>query len=414
MTSPFERLPAEVFDIIAACLDLAEYKSVRLTSQRLHLLTLSTFTKTYFAKLVTTLGAPSLDRLVHVASHRHLSRLVTTLDIRLLTHANYKDLAKIARIGIFPPPKRFPRVSCVRTPDIVRESTLYDDVLGNRHAKCITERLARGLRGLPNLTAICLRAHDTEPPEWKTSAMPEGDQVFRARCLRAVLDAIAQSNTALSSLTLGKESRLALSKCLHAPYSALQLPPASLQRLQPAFAALTHMALSLVSAHTPHHENSLARFLSAAPHLTSLTLSLDRRAHVSHFGARVLRSLSDTTLLERLSSLRILNTTAHESDLSKLLRTHAATLRVLSLANVCLPTGTWPALLSALKRVEGLETLRLSCIEGAGSPVLLRQRGKERRRITLDAAREGQSMAALLDALDAACGAGGGVLSDAA
>jgi hypothetical protein len=92
MTSPFERLPAEVFDIIAAYLHLPEYQTVRLSSQRLHLLSLSTFTKKYFTKVITTLGSPSLDRLVHVANHSHLSRLVTTLEIRLLNHRNYKDL----------------------------------------------------------------------------------------------------------------------------------------------------------------------------------------------------------------------------------------------------------------------------------------------------------------------------------
>lgn len=134
MTSLFERLPAEVFDMIAAYLDLSAYQTLRLTSQRLHLLSLSTFTTSYFAKLITTLGSPSLHRLVDVASHGHLSRSVTTLEIRLLNHRDYKDLAKIARIGIFPPPKRFPKVSCVRTQDIVRESTLYDDVLANRQA----------------------------------------------------------------------------------------------------------------------------------------------------------------------------------------------------------------------------------------------------------------------------------------
>lgn len=421
MTSPFERLPAEVFDIIAAYLDLPEYQTVRLSSRRLHLLSLSTFTKKYFTKIITTLGSPSLDRLVQVANHSHLSRLVTTLEIRVLNHRNYKDLGKIARIGIFPPPKRFPKVSCVRNQDIVQESTLYDDVLANRQTKCITERLTRGLRRLSNLTAIRFRAHDIEPLGWKTIAVPEGDEVFRSRCLRAVLDAICGSGITLSTFTMGKEKGSTLSKCANVPYPALQLPLEYMQRLRPSFEALTHLTLSVVTAHNGHHrlpgwENGLSRFVSSAPGLTSLSLSLDRKVQVSQYGARVMRSLSDTTHLERLSRLQIFNTTVHESDLNKFVKTHAETLQVINVTNVCLLTGYWLTLLSAFKSVEKLETLRLSSIEGMGSPVVgvelaedgqgavrFRQREKERRKVMLDIARSGRDMRAMLDELVAGC-----------
>jgi hypothetical protein len=411
MTAPFERLPAEVFDIIAACLDLPDYQTIRLSSQRLHLLSLSTFTKKYFTKVITTLGSPSLNRLVHVANHSHLSRLVTTLEIRLLNHRNYKDLGKIARIGIFPPPKRFPKVSCVRNQDIVQESTLYDDVLANRQAKCITERLTRGLRGLPNLTAIRFRAHDIEPLGWKTIAVPEGDEVFRSRCLRAVLDAICQSGITLSTFIMGKGKGSTLSKCANVPYPALQLPLEYLQRLRPSFEGLTHLTLSIVAAHNDHHrlpgwENGLSRFVCSAPGLTLLSLSLDRKFQVSQYGARIMRSLSDTMHLERLSGIQVFNTTVHESDLTKFIKTHAETLQVINLSNVCLLTGNWLTLLSAFKGVQSLETLRLSSIEGVGSPVQFRQRSKERRKVTLDTARSEQSMAALLDETIAGCNAG--------
>lgn len=404
MTSPFERLPTEVFDMIAAHLHLAEYQTIRLASQRLHLLSLSTFTKTYFTKLVTTLGAPSLDRLLHVADHEHLSRLVTTLEIRLLNHRNYKDLIKIARVAIFPPPKRFPKVSCVRDQDVVRESTLYDDVHANRQARCITERLTRGLRGLSNLTAVRFRAHDMEPLGWKAIAVPEGDQVFRARCLRAVLDALSQSDTSLSTFVMGKEKGFALTKCANVPYPALQLPLEYLHRLGPIFQELTHLTLSVVASHNGHNrlpgwENGLSRFVSSAPCLTSLSLSLDRKAQVSQYGARIMRSLSDSVQLDRLESLHIFNTTVHESDLTKFVKTHARTLHVIHLANVCLLTGSWLVLLSALNHVHNLHTLRLSSVEGVGSPVQFRHREKERRKVNLDSRRLGQSMQSLLDEL---------------
>lgn len=333
MSVPFERLPVEVFDIIAAYLDLPEYQALRLASQRLHLLSLSTFTKEYFTKLITTLGSPSLDRLVHVASHCHLSKFVTALEIRLLNHRDYKDLTKIARIGIFPPPKRFTKVSCIKSEHIAQESTLYDDVLHNRQPKCISEPLVRGLRRFVNLKGIRFRAHQIEPFGWLAGAMPEGDQVFRSRCLRAVLDAVVKSGVELESFSMGKEKgSISLSKCANVPYPALQLPVEYLQRLNACFSTLVSLTLSIVAEHGAHHrlpgwENGVSHFISSAPNLKHLTLSLDRKFHVSQYGARIIRSLSDSTHLENLESLHLCNTTMHESDLAKFIKTHASTLQ---------------------------------------------------------------------------------------
>ena len=408
MTSPFELLPAEVFDIIAACLDLPEYQTLRLTSQRLHLLSLSTFNKKYFTKVISTLGSSSLDRLVNVANHSHLSRLVTTLEIRLLNHRDYKDLGKIARIGIFPPPKRFPKVSCVRNQDIVQESTLYDDVLANRQAKCITERLTRGLQGLDNLTAIRFRAHQTEPLGWKTIVVPEGDEIFRSRCLRAVMDAIVMSGISLETFTMGKEKGHSLSKSANVPYPALQLPLEYLQRLRTPFSGLKSLTLSVVAAHNDHHrlpgwENGLGRLVSSAPNINHLSLSLDRKAQVSQYGARIVRSLSDSLQLEHLESLHICNTTVHESDLAKLVKMHAETLQRINLTNIVLLTGTWLVVLNTFKSVKGLQALRFAHIEGVGSPVQSRQRDKKRRKLTLDADRSGRAMAEMLDEAIGTC-----------
>lgn len=405
MTSHFEHLPAEVFDIIAVCLDLPEYQTLRLTSQRLHLLSLSTFTNKYFAKLITTLGSPSLDRLVHVASHGHLSKSVTTLEVRLLNHRDYKDLSKIARIGIFPPPKRFPKVSCVRNQDIARESTLYDDVLANRQAKCITEPLARGLRGFDHLKIVRFRAHQIEPLGWKTIAVPEGDDIFRSRCLRAVLDAIMKSGVELSAFSMGKEKSFeTLSKCSNVPYPALQLPVEYLQRLRSSFDGLEALTLTVVSQHNGHHrlpgwENGLSRFVASVPALKHLTIALDRKCQISQYGARIVRSMSDSIHLETLESFHLCNTTAHESDLAKFIKTHARTLQRLALTNVCLLTGNWPLLLITFKGVDNLQSVRLASIEGTNAPVQFRQRDKERRKITLDMDKDVRSMAQMLDDL---------------
>lgn len=409
MTSAFERLPAEVFDIITASLTLSEYQTIRLTSQRLHLLSLSTFNKKYFTKLITTLGSPSLHRLVHVANHTHLSRLVTTVEVRLLNHRDYKELAKIARIGVFPPPKRFPKVLCVRDQDVAQEATLYDDVLANRQAKCITDRLARGLQGLDNLTAIVFRAQKSEPLGWNTIAIPEGDEVFRSRCFRAVLDAVVKSGVPLETFAMGKEKSHTLSKNANVPYPALQLPVEYLQRLRSPFSTLTTLTLSVVAAHNGHHrlpgwENGLGRLISSAPILKHLSLSLDRKTQVSQYGARIIRSLSDSLQLDHLDTLSISNTTMHESDLAKLIKAHASTLHRVNLTNMCLLTGSWHVLLAAFKSVNDLRSLRLAHIDGVGSPVQFRQRDKERRKVTLDVSKSGgMGMGELLDGVVAAC-----------
>lgn len=122
-----------------------------------------------------------------------------------------------------------------------------------------------------------------------------------------------------------------------------------------------------------------------------------------------MRSLSDSLQLERLESLQIFNTTVHESDLTKLIKMHAKALQVINLANVCLLTGNWLILLSALKHVDELETLRLSSIEGVGSPVQFRQHEKQRRKVTLDCGRSGQNMDSMLDGLVAGCNFGDSV-----
>lgn len=424
MTSAFERLPAEVFDIIAASLTLPEYQTIRLTSQRLHLLTLSSFNKKYFTKLITTLGSPSLDRLVRVASHAHLSRLVTTLEVRLLTEQDYKELGKIARIGLIPPPKRFPKIPYIRDQDVAQEATLYDDVLANRQAKCITERLARSLQHLSNLTALTIRTQKPEAPEWKTLPLPSGDSTFRTRCLRAVLDALAQStNVRLATFTMAKQSTpYSLLKPANIPYPSLQLPLEHLQRLRPSFSTLTSLTLSIVAAHNDHHrlpgwENSIGRLVSCAPLLVTLSLSLDRKHQVSQYAARIIRSLSDALQLDYLEDLNICNASAHESDLAKLVKTHAGTLLRVGLKNVSLLTGEWERVLAGFKGVEALREVRLANVdvEGGGRPVVgLRQReggrerGREKRKITLDVDKTGKRMGELLDEVIKACADGGG------
>lgn len=409
MVSPLERLPVEVFDIIATDLDLPAYNALRLVSRQLHLLTFSTYTKRHFSELTTTLGSASLDRLVNVSRHQHLSNLVTVLDIRLLNHRDYKLLTKISRVGIFPPPKRFPRVSGVREEHISEEATLYDDVARSEYPKCISERLSCALRGFSNLQAIRFRAHHSEPHGWRSTIMPEGDQLFRSKCFKAVIDALIKSEVNLQEFSMAKGRRVtSLSKCAHLPYPALQLPFQSLRALQHRFSALESLTLSVNTAHNgnyriPGWENGLSNLIAAAPLIKTLALSLDRNHRISHYSAAVIRSLALSCRISELQTFQLVNCSLHGEDLAAFVAAHAVSLCQLVFSDIRLLTGNWSALWTELKDVENLHCLRLASLEGTRSPQLVRRRDKDRPKTTLDQQKAGRSMSAMLDDLIDSC-----------
>ncbi|KAF1843067.1 uncharacterized protein K460DRAFT_139105 [Cucurbitaria berberidis CBS 394.84] len=409
MPSPIECLPVEVFDIIAIDLDLPAYNVLRLISRQLYLLSFSSYAKRYFSALTTTLGSASLDRLVNVSSHQNLSTIVTILDIRLLNHRDYKVLAKISRVGIFPPPKRFPRVSGVRQEHISEEATLYDDVARNEFPKCIVERLACALAGFGNLRTIRFRAHHSEPFGWRSTTMPEGDQLFRSRCYTAVIDAIIKSEVNLEEFSMAKGKRVTtLSKCANLIYPTLQLPFQALRALQHRFSALQSLTLSVITAYNgdarvPGWENGLSNLIAAAPLLKTLALSLDRNSCISHYSAAVIRSLSLSCRVSELSSFQLVNCSLHEEDLTTFLSAHSRSLCQLVFSDIRLLSGNWSSLWTSLKDAENVQCLRLASLEGARSPVLFRRRNKERPNITLDAMKVGRPMAALLDDLVRVC-----------
>ena len=85
MTSQIERLPVELFELVAASLELLSCKNLRLTSQRLRFLIHPLFVECAFSRLKTTLGSPSLGRLVNVSRCENLRGAVKVLQIQLLT-----------------------------------------------------------------------------------------------------------------------------------------------------------------------------------------------------------------------------------------------------------------------------------------------------------------------------------------
>jgi hypothetical protein len=403
-----ERLPVEVFDLVAAHLDLPAYQNLRLASRQLHSLTFSTFTKQCFSERTTTLGSTSLGRLVEISKHDHLRSVVRALHIRLLNHRDYKTLKAISRVGIFPPPKRFPRVSGVRDEHINDEATTYDYVVKTEYPKRILDDLARALRGFSNLKTIRFRAKNSDRDGWLNS-VPDGDQLFRAKCFQVVIDALMQSEVKLEEFSMAKGKRnTTLYKRANLPHTAFQLSPQTLQALQDRFSNLESLTISAMcnddTARVPGWANSIGTLVATAPKLKSLALSLDRitlfRPHHAQ-GAAVFRSLAVSCRIQCLERFQLINCFIHAEHLDTFVRAHGSLQQVI-FSEIELLSGNWTSVWGALKEVGGLRSLRLADVMGTGSPVAFRRRKNGRTKITLDTVKDERPMSKMLDDLIAA------------
>jgi hypothetical protein len=411
MTSPIERLPVEVFEIIAYDLDLAACQELRLSSRQLHSLSLSTFAKRYFVELNTSLGNPTLDRIVSISKHGYFSSVVTQLNIKLLTYRDYKNLTAIKRVGIFPPPKRFHIVPGIRQADINGECELYNDLSGWTNLTCITNRLTQALKRLYNVKTIRFRAFHAEPEGWQHyGQMPDRDQKFRTKCFEAVLDSIQASGIQLDEFSMAKRQKsTTLRRGADLPAAALQscLVQSSMKH---AFANLQSLTLALTAAYSgetrsrvPGWEKRTSQLLSCAPNLRHLTLSLDRNAHISHYSAYIIKSLASSCRLLNLESFHLYNCCVHASDLHHFVLAHAECLRTLSLQSVRLLSGSWLDFWPTLKMMHNLRCLRFGSLEGSDLLVTffrarLSKSNKARSRVTLDTV-SGRPMNDLLDEL---------------
>jgi hypothetical protein len=408
MTASIERLPVEVFDIIALDFDLSAHQQLRLASRQLHSLSLSTFTKRYFTEITTTLGSPSLDRLVHVSSHGYFRNAVMMLSIKLLNHRDYKVLTSICDVGIFPPPKRFPNVPGIKVANISREATLYHDVVQDNHTRCITDRLTRTLHGLNKLNTVRFCASHNESVEWEKYGMSSGNQVFRERCFQAVVESIIKSEIQLEEFSMARRKKPStLRKRADVPCPALQLSRSSLASLRYSFSHLQSLTLALISAHddnsrTPGWENNTSQLITCAPNLKSLTLSLDCGGKVSHQSAAVIHSLAISCRIVALESLHLSNCSFHEADLVRLVASHVHTLRILVINNVRQLSGSWALFWTSLKAAEKLRYLRLGFLYVGNVPVLLYWKKAMRIEFKLDTSSSGRVMCDMLDELIAA------------
>lgn len=403
-SSPLERLPVELFDIVAASLDLHAYQALRLASRRLHALTLNPFAKRYFTELTSTLGSPSLDRLLNV-SNSYFRESVVLLDIRLLTHRDYKTLVNIQKVGIYPPPKRFRVVHGVK--HISGESTLYDDVLGRNYPQCITERLTRALQGFPNCTRIRFRAHRREPIGWESKHMPDGDKVFRARCFQAVFDAILTSGIQLHEFSMAKlKHSSAVVRCADVAYPMLP-SSTTLPQLQHCFLHLTSLTISAVTADLREAPpvrwaEELGRFIACAPSLRSLTLSLDRSSVIRWESMAIIRSLALSCRLSSLETLHLTNCAVFEAHLLQFLAAHAGSLVRIIMSRILVHEVDWDSekLFTALQDIDGLRRFRLAhLLQPNGQDRALRCNGEKRTKFVLDADEAARPMKELLEEL---------------
>lgn len=412
MASPIECLPVEVFELIASDLDLPACKNLRLSSRRLQTLGFSAFAKRYFGELTTTLGSPSLERLACVSRHGYLSDFVKTLDITILNQSDYKLMAEIDRVGVFPPPKRFPKVSGVSLANITKEATLYDDVSSPKYPQCIVVPLTRSLRVLSNLTAVRYRARHLESTGLRFS-IPKGDRIFRTKCFDAVFDAIVKSGIQLETFAMAKVRRLIQpDKCANLPYAMLQSPTRSLSSKPHCFSHLQSLIISLDSTYDRKTSRvsgwqvSLSQLIACAPNLKHLTLILDRIERFEQIATHVTvvaDCLSLSCRLDFLQTLHLAHCSIQGADLADFVTAHANSLQRLFLLKVSLFSGTWSSFWITLKGVKDLRIVKVSNLRGGDAPVIFRKDRNERLKVTLDADKSGLPMAAMLDSLVVWC-----------
>ncbi|CAA9958848.1 hypothetical protein PTMSG1_02383 [Pyrenophora teres f. maculata] len=410
MSSPIECLPVEIFELVATNLRLPSYRALRLSSRRLQLLVHAAFAKDAFSELYTTLGSWSIDRLIKISNHQHLRNAVKAIHVRLLTHLDYETLTSITRLGIFPPPKRFRRVSGVRDEHITDETGTYDYITGSEYPQQLYRGLVQALRGFPNLKVVRIRAKSYEPFQWRNN-MPEGDQLFRARCFQTVLDAIIGSEVNLEEFAMTKAGpNAAPHKGVHLSCSGFKIPPQKLQALHHRFSHLQSLTLSVDTSYNtdkrlPGWEHAITDFITTAPKLRNLTLSLDRVLCLSHHGVAIVRSLASACRLRELEQFRLHNVALHGDDLIKLIRAHAASLKKVVFSDIRLLCGDWSSIWNVSRECERLKFLRLFALNGEKAPVRFSRRYTERPNITLDTKKSGQPMSDMLDDLIVSCDA---------
>ena len=370
MLSKMERLPVELVDMVVAYLSLSDRQSLRLASKHLHSLTLTTFTANYFSKRTTTLGVPSLRRLVAASAHPRFSSSVALLDVRLLNYEDYENLLKIDRVGIYPPPKRLPRVPQVKTQDIAQESSLLEYMRTHHDPKAVVHPLSRALKGFPNLETLRIRVNGlTLYGNPYINAEEKVYQEFLSACFKAVINAVVRSAVKLQHFTCIKGTAVRpLTKSANLIYPAFNFSLPHLVSLQNAFTCLKSLRLSIRTnynrnARVPGWETGISQFISTAPALEELALCLQARDSEPWFRAAVMHSICRSVELPALRLLQLYGCVVDELDFITFITGHASTLRYISISDTELRAGTWLSILGSLKQHLRLDYLRLQYLQ---------------------------------------------------
>ncbi|OAG06460.1 uncharacterized protein CC84DRAFT_1091190 [Paraphaeosphaeria sporulosa] len=381
MQTKIERLPQELIDLIVVHLSLQDRQTLRLVSKQLYALTFTTFSNTYFSRRVTTLGVPSLSRLVKTSAHPNLSSCVSLIDVKLLNYEDYGNLREIDRVGIYPPPKRLQRVPQVRTTtgDISQECKLLDYMHTHRDPKAVIHPLSRALKGFRNVKTIRFRVNGlTLYGNPYISAEEEVYQSFLSACFRAVLDAIIRSGVRLQEFTLVKGHTIRpLSKSANLDYSAFNLPVPFLLSLKSAFASLKSLRLSIRTYHNGNSriagwEKGISHVIAAASSLEELTICLQATDSKPWFRAAVIQNICRSLELPMLKSLQLYGCVVDELDLIALIKTHASSLQRLLISDTELRSGTWLSILNIFKEDLDLDLLRLQYLQQNAAPRVIR------------------------------------------
>jgi hypothetical protein len=272
------------------------------------------------------------------------------------------------------------------------EAATFKYVMESEYPTRLHDGLVRALRGFTNLEAVHFYPRNDQPTACRR-LISEDDRLFRSRCFRVVVDAIALSHVRLLEFRMAKCRRgTALHKEATLPFSVLHLPAQSLQALHDRFSHLQTLTISVLTvyedvSHVPGWQNAIASIVAAAPRLKNLTLSLDRSAYV----ASAIRNLASSCRFPELEVFQLMFCALHAEDLAIIMKSHSVTLRRAIFSDLRLATGSWPSILHALKACEKLEHLRLSSLSEEEHPV---QR--------LDARRDKRAMTDMLDKIIAA------------
>jgi hypothetical protein len=362
MSSPIERLPVELVDLIVAHFSLPDYQNVRLASKQVCHLTLYPFRNRYFIRRTTTLALPALDRLLDVSKCRHLADSVSVLRIKILDPDELSTLQEITRVGIWPPPKRFPRVTSCSPEHASQEVASYVYLMSTDEPKAVSDRLSRATRRFTKLKAVRLFVNDRTvncifTPTTDSASYPR----FLRRSFNAVITAVVKSDVQIGEFQTLAGARLrSKTQLANIVYSAFNFSKDQLSALSTAFSSLRVLTLTFGTlydgvVYVPGWEHKVSNFINAATSLEELTLCFEP----CHYIVAAMQSIAQSVRLPSLKHFYLWGARILPADLIHFTKFHSFSLRCMHIRSCFLSEGTWAAVLNSFLDLN-LDYLRLA------------------------------------------------------